>query len=106
MTANPLDEIRQVERSVAAAIAAATEESEAAVADAKRAAEQLVRVAGQQGRATADRRYAEGLARARDEAEAILADADGRVAALRRQAEAALPGAVDAVIAMVLPGGG
>ncbi len=106
MTANPLAEIRRVERMVSQEIAAASTESTAAVAEAKRAAAQLVRDARDRGRAAAERRYQDGLQRARDEAEAILADADGRVAALRRQAETALPGAVDEVMRRVVPGEG
>ncbi len=106
MTANPLAEIRRVEREVAQSIAAARAESAAAVAEARRAAEQLVHDARDRGRAAAERRYQEGLQRARDEAEAILADADARIAGLRRQAGGALPGAVDAVMAMVVTGEG
>ncbi len=106
MSENPLDEIRRVERGVAAAIDAARAESEAAEQEARRRTEQLVRDARTRGRALAERRYQEGLARARDDAQRILADADERVAALRRQAEPHLPAAVDLVMEMVLPQGG
>ncbi len=106
MTTNPLAEVRRVERSVSQAIAAARAESNAAVAEATRAAERLIRDARSRGEGAAERRYQEGLALARAEAEAVLADADGRIAALRRQADAALPRAVDAVMAVVVPGEG
>jgi vacuolar-type H+-ATPase subunit H len=103
MTTGPLEEIRQLERSVALAIADATAESASALDEARRDGEELVTEARSRGLATAEQRYQDGLARARDEAEKILSDGDGRVAALRRQADAHLSAAVDLVMAMVLP---
>ncbi len=102
MTVNPLDEILRTERSVAAAIAAAEEDTGSARAEARRRAEQLVEGARARGKATADRQYEEGLARARDEGEHIRATADERVARLRRQAETHLVAAVDLVMGAVL----
>lgn len=103
MTVDPLDEILRTERSVAAAIEAATEEAAAARTEARRRADQLVKDAGGRGKAIADRRYQEGLARARDEGDRIRATADERVARLRRQADAQLASAVDLVMRTVLP---
>ncbi|MDH3731316.1 MAG: hypothetical protein OES13_09375 [Acidimicrobiia bacterium] len=103
MNTDPLSEIRRVERSVSMAVADARSEAATAIAEAKRRAEQLIAEASARGQTAAEQRYQDGLARARDEAEKILGDGDGRVAALRRQAETHLPAAVDLVMTMVLP---
>ncbi len=103
MTTNPLDEILQTERLVAAAITEAAQEADAALTEARRRAEQLVEDARARGKATAARRYEKGLARARDEADRIRGGADERVATLRRQAEAHLSSAVDLVMDNLLP---
>lgn len=103
MTANPLDEIRRLERSVSMAIEEAQRGAIDAVNEAGRRAEQVVGDARVRGHAAAERRYQEGLARARDDAERILGDADGRVTALRRRADAHMTAAVDRVMALVLP---
>lgn len=103
MTVNPLDEILNTERSVAATIKATTEEAAAARTEARRRAEQLVKDARARGKEIADRRYEEGLARSRDEGDSIRATADERVAKLRRQAEVQLSSAVDLVVRTVLP---
>jgi vacuolar-type H+-ATPase subunit H len=102
MTDDPLEEIRRVERAVAAAIAEATATAAAAITAARRRAEQSVGEARARGLATAERRYQEGLTRARSEGETIMGDADGRITALRRGAEAHLGAAVDLVMEMVL----
>ena len=104
MTADPLAEIRRAERAMSVAIADAKSDAATAVAEARQRAKQLVADARARGLAAAEQRYKDGLARARDQAEKVLGDGDGRVAALRRQAEPHLPAAVDRVMATVLPG--
>ncbi len=103
MSDNPLLEIHQTERSVAATIAAATEEAAAALTEARRKADALVGEARARGTATAERRYEEGLARARDEGDRIRGGADERAANLHRQAETHISAAVDLVMDTVLP---
>ena len=103
MISDPLDEILQVERSVAAAISAAREEAAAALTEARRQGERLVEAGRARGRELADQRYEEGLARARDEGELIRSTADEKVARMRRRAQAHVSPAVDLVMATVLP---
>ncbi len=103
MIENPLAEIHQTERSVAAAITEATEEAAAAITEARRNADAIVEEARARGQATAERRYEEGLARARDEGDRTRGGADERAANLRRQAETHLSAAVDLVMDTVLP---
>jgi vacuolar-type H+-ATPase subunit H len=103
MMSDPLNEILQVERSVAAAISAAREEAAVAVTEARRQGERLVEAARARGKELADQRYEEGLARARDEGDLIRSTADEKVARLRRQAQAHVSPAVDLVMATVLP---
>ncbi len=103
MTTNPLEEILQTERLVTAAITQATQEADAALTEARRRAEQLIEDARARGKATAARRYEEGLARARDDGDRIRRGADERVATLHRQAEAHLSSAVDLVMDTLLP---
>lgn len=103
MNANPLDEIRKTERSVAALIAEAKHEAAAALHEARRQAEQLVEDARARGHATAVGRYEEALARAQDESDRIEEGADQRLADLRRRVEAHMAAAVDLVLDTVLP---
>ena len=103
MNVDPVAEIRRLEHSVASSIAEAKAEAETAIAEAERRAEEMVAEAQQRGLATAEERYRDALTRARDDAQRIVTDGEEGVAALRRRAEAQVPGAVDLVMTIVLP---
>lgn len=100
---SPLQVIQQKESDLRLRVEEAHRQAEAHIQAAREEVDQTIAQADQEGRATAEALYQQGIEEARQEAEAIIAAAHKEAAALRHRAMVRLDDAVSYIVELVLP---
>jgi vacuolar-type H+-ATPase subunit H len=99
----PLAEIRSAELAAARSVSEATETAKEQVAEARASAQEAIEQARVEGRADADRRFAEAVERARAEAAVIAEEIDDGVERLRSRIEPRIEELAAAMLEELLP---